>query len=205
MQLQNPLAVVAPTLDAPVLGVLARADQSFTGRQVHQLAERGTEQGVRNALERLVEQGVVLRSRAGSSYLYSLNRRHLAAPHVIALATLRDELFDRWRELIAQWPVQPRVVVLFGSAARGEMRPDSDIDLLIVSDEEHDELEEHLAGLQAETTAWVGNDTRILHVTSAQVTRDEPALVAAADEGIIVAGNAMWLRRTLRKQVGHGA
>jgi predicted nucleotidyltransferase len=85
------------------------------------------------------------------------------------------------------------------------MRPDSDIDLLIVSDEEHDELEEHLAGLQAETTAWVGNDTRILHVTSAQVTRDEPALVAAADEGIIVAGNAMWLRRTLRKQVGHGA
>jgi DNA-binding transcriptional regulator PaaX len=99
--------------------VLARADQPFTGRQVHQLAERGTEQGVRNALERLVEQGVVLRSRAGSSYLYSLNRRHLAAPHVIALATLRDELFDRWRELIAQWQVHPcRCAVRVGSPRR---------------------------------------------------------------------------------------
>lgn len=205
MQLQNPLAVVAPTLDAPILAVLARADQSFTGRQVHQLAGRGTEQGVRNVLERLVVQGVVLRARAGSSYLYSLNQRHLAAAHVIALATLRDELFNRWRELIAQWPMQPRVVVLFGSAARGEMRPDSDIDLLVVTDEEVDELEEHLAGLQTESTAWTGNDTRILHVTSSQVTRDEPAFAAAADEGITVTGDATWLRRTLRKQAGHGA
>lgn len=124
MPLQCPLAVVAPTLDAPVLAVLARADGPFTGRQVHKLAGRGTEHGVRNALQRLVGHGVVRRSRAGSSYLSTLNRQHLAAPHVIALARLRDELLVRWQDLIARWPVQPRVVVLLGSAARGDMRPD---------------------------------------------------------------------------------
>lgn len=204
MQLQNPLGVVTPTLDAPVLAVLARADGSFTGRQVHQLAGKGTEQGVRNALERLVGQGLVLRSRAGSSYLYALNRQHLAAPYVTALATLRDELFAQWRELIAQWPVQPRVVVLFGSAARGEMGPDSDIDLLVVTDEERDELDEQLAALQAETTAWTGNDTRILHVTTGQLTCDEPALAVAAEEGHTIVGDGRWLRRTLREQVGDG-
>lgn len=205
MQLQNPIGVVTPTLDAPVLAVLARAEQSFTGRQVHQLAGQGTEQGVRNALGRLVEQGVVLRSQAGASYLYTLNRQHLAAPHVVGLATLRDELFARWRELVAQWPVQPRAVVLFGSAARAEMRLDSDIDLLVVTDGEHDELEESLARLRADTTAWTGNDARVLHVTSSQITGDEPALAAAADEGVMIAGDRMWLRRALRKKVDRGA
>ncbi len=204
MQLQDPLAVVAPTLDAPVLAVLARAEQPFTGRQVHQLSQRGTEQGVRNALERLVRQGIVLRSQVGASYLYSLNRRHLAAPHVVALATLRDELFERWRQQIGQWPVQPRVVVLFGSAAKGDMRPESDIDLLIVADVEHGALEDHLVALQEATTAWVGSDTRILHVSSDQVTQDEAALVVAASEGIVVDGDAKWFRRLLSQQVAHG-
>jgi predicted nucleotidyltransferase len=205
MQLQNPVGVLTPTLDAPVLAVLARVEQSFTGRQVHQLAGRGTEQGVRNALARLVEQGVVLQSRAGSAYLYQLNRRHLAAPHLAGLAAMRDELFSRWRRLIEGWPVQPRVVVLFGSAARGEMRPDSDIDLLVVTDAEQDELETDLAQLQADTAAWTGNDARVLHVRSSQVTRDEPVLVSAAEEGVVVAGDGTWLRWALRKQVDRGA
>lgn len=205
MQLHNPVGVVTPTLDAPVVAVLARAEQSFTGRQVHRLAGHGTEQGVRNALERLVEQGVVRRSRAGSSYLYELNRQHVAAPHLIGLATLRDELFSRWRELISQWPVQPRVVVLFGSAARGYMRLDSDIDLLVVTDREHHALEEPIAQLQAATTAWTGNDTRALHVTASQIRPEEPALTAAAEEGITVSGDAAWLRRVVKKQAGLGA
>ena len=38
MQLHNPVGVVTPTLDAPVLAVLARAKHPFTGRQVHRLA-----------------------------------------------------------------------------------------------------------------------------------------------------------------------
>lgn len=123
---------------------------------------------------------------------------------MVALATLREEPLERWREQISQWPVQPRVVVLFGSAAQGEMRPDSDIDLLIVADVEPDALEGHLAALQEATTAWVGDDTRILHVSSEQVTRDEAALVVAASEGIVVDGDASWFRRSLTQQVAHG-
>lgn len=202
MQLQNPVGVVAPTLDAPVIAVLARAEQSFTGRQVHRLAGHGTEQGVRNALERLVEQGVVLRSPAGSSYLYELNRRHLAALHLVGLAGLRDELLRRWRDMIGSWAVQPRVVILFGSAARGEMRPDSDIDLLLVTDRDDGGFEEEITLLQAATTEWTGNDTRVLHVTAAQVGPDEPVLVTASEEGVPVLGDAAWLRRAAR---GSGA
>ena len=38
-----------------------------------------------------------------------------------------DELVRRIREV-----VEPLRIILFGSAARGEMRPDSDLDLLVV-------------------------------------------------------------------------
>ncbi len=205
MQLQHPFGVVTPTLDGSVLSVLALADQSFTGRQVHQLAGRGTEQGVRNALERLVAQGMVLRSQAGSSYLYELNRRHLAAPHVVGLATVRDELFARWRQLIEGWPLRPRAVVLFGSAARGEMQLDSDIDLLVVVDEGTEELDGFIEQLQAETSAWTGNDARVLCVTASQVSPDEPIFAAAAEEGIMIVGDRLWLRRASRKRAHDGA
>lgn len=205
MQLQDPFGVVTPTLDGSVLSVLALADQSFTGRQVHQLAGRGTEQGVRNALARLVAQGVVLRSQAGSSYLYELNRRHLAAPHVVGLATVRDELFARWRQLIEGWSLRPRAVVLFGSAARGEMRLDSDIDLLVVVDEDTEELDGLIEQLQAETSAWTGNDARVLSVTASQVSPDEPVFAAAAEEGIMIVGDRLWLRRASRKRAHGGA
>ena len=200
MQLQNPVGVVTTTLDGPVLAVLGRAERAFSGRQVHRLAAVGTEQGVRAALERLVKQGVVVRTRAGQAYLYELNQEHLAAPYLVGLAKLRDELFARWSDHIAQWPVQPRVVVLFGSAARGEMRVDSDIDLLVVTDDEGDDFDEPLHRLMADTSAWTGNDTRVLHIRASQVSHDEPALVAAADEGITIAGDLLWLRRALRKQ-----
>jgi len=204
MQLQNPLGVVAPTLEAPVLAVLARAEQSFTGRQVHRLAGRGTEQGVRNALERLVERGVVHRSTVGASYAYRLNRAHLAAPHLIGLATLRDELFTRWRSRIAAWPITPRLVTLFGSAARNDMRPDSDIDLLVVTDDDAEALADAITSLQVETTVWTGNDTRVLHIDAHDVSADEPVLVTAADEGVTIVGDPLWLRRALTKGADGG-
>lgn len=197
MLLHNPIGVVAPTLDAPVLAVLARADEAFTGRQVHRLAGQGTEQGVRNALERLVDQGLVMRTTAGAAYLYRLNRQHLAAPHVEGLAGLRDELFARWRAGIAAWPITPVAVLMFGSAARGTMDTSSDIDLLVITDEQPGGLEEEIARLQADTAAWTGNDARVLHVASAQVSADEPVLIAAAAEGVVITGDAGWLRRRL--------
>lgn len=205
MQLHQPFGVVTPTLDGPVLSVLALADQSFTGRRVHQLAGRGTEQGVRNALERLVSQGIVLRSQAGSSYLYELNRQHLASSHLVGLARMRDELFARWRQLIESWPLRPRAVVLFGSAARGDMRVDSDIDLLVVMDEDIAELDGLIEQLQAETSAWTGNDARVLRVTAAQVVPEEPVFSAAAEEGVMIVGDRLWLRRASRRRDHDGA
>ena len=114
MDLGRPLTVVTPTVDADVLVVLASADAEFTGRRVHQVAGCHSEKGVRNCLHRLVEQGIVTARRAGKADLYALNRHHLAAPYVAALAGLRRELLARISAELAAWEEAP----LFGAPVR---------------------------------------------------------------------------------------
>jgi hypothetical protein len=103
MDLARPLTLITPTIDGDVLTVLAGATASFTGRQVHQVAGRHSERGVRNALHRLSEQGIVTRHRVGASNQYTLNRTHIAAPYIEALVRLRTELLHRIRAELESW------------------------------------------------------------------------------------------------------
>ncbi|HET9061574.1 MAG TPA: nucleotidyltransferase domain-containing protein [Acidimicrobiales bacterium] len=202
MDLARPLTVVSPTVDADVLAVLAGAEAEFTGRQVHQIAGRHSEKGVRNSLHRLVGQGVANARRAGSADLYSLNRQHLAAPYIMGLAGLRHELLARLGAELAGWQEAPIFAALFGSAASGRMRPDSDIDLLVVRPKDVDvegaEWRRQLENLSTEVTAWTGNDTRVLELDEDEVRRGlqggERVLADARDECVVLYGEAAYLR-----------
>jgi predicted nucleotidyltransferase len=204
MDFRRPLRTVTPTLDGDVLAVLARADAQFTGRHVHRLVGHSSERGVRDALERLVRQGVVHSERVGGSKLYHLNRAHLAAEWVIGLANLRAHLLERLESTIASWTVRPAAAVLFGSVARGEADEDSDLDLLVVRPRgtapDHPQWEDQLADLQYSGTAWTGNDARVLEygeaeILDGEVSRD-PALVEALRDGIPLHGDVRRLKRT---------
>ncbi|MGH3682958.1 MAG: nucleotidyltransferase family protein [Natronosporangium sp.] len=203
MDLDRPLTVVAPTVDADALAVLAGAAAPFSGRQVHQLAGRHSERGIRNALHRLHQQGIVIRERAGSSDLFRLNRDHLAARHIEAIARLRSELFDRITKELDTWTVPPQFAAVFGSAARGGMRPDSDIDLFVVRPDEVDPDSEgwrsQLADLTGKVTAWTGNDCRVLELAGSEVRAGSSAssrvLGDIRTSGIVLHGPASYLRR----------
>jgi predicted nucleotidyltransferase len=93
---------------------------------------RGSEIGVRRALARLVEQGIVRATEVGRNRVHELNRDHVAAPVAEAIAGLRLELWKRIREALAKWRVRPIYACAFGSAARGDGGPESDIDILFV-------------------------------------------------------------------------
>jgi predicted nucleotidyltransferase len=208
VDLARPLTVVSPTVDADVLAVLAGAEAEFTGRQVHQVAGRHSEKGVRNCLHRLVGQGIVNARRAGKADLYSLNRRHLAAPSIVALAGLRHELLARIRAELAGWKQAPVFAALFGSAATGRMRPDSDIDLLVVRpknvDIEGAEWRLQLETLSTDVTAWTGNDTRLLELGEDEVQRglegSERVLADVRDEGVVLYGQAAYLSAAPRRR-----
>ena len=203
MDFHRPLQVVAPTLDGDVLRVLAAADAEFTGRETHRLMGHSSEEGVRQALGRLAEQGIVLRRRAGRAYLYSFNREHVAAPWVMGLVGLRQQLIERIRDAIAPWSIQPIVAVLFGSVARGEAGPSSDVDIFFIrpSGADEDLWMEQVAALTAAVTRWTGNDARALEFSQGELEAhelDEPLVGNVLDQGIELAGSLKTLRQSTR-------
>lgn len=207
MDFGRPFAVVTPTLDGDVLRVLAGAEEEFTGRQLHRLVGRGSEAGVRRAVERLAEQGIVLRRRAGQAKLYQLNRDHLAAPHIEGLANTKAQLSARLEGHIAAWRVVPAFAILFGSVARGENRATSDLDVLVVRAPEIDEgavaWRDQLAGLERAATAWTGNEARVVEYGEEELHEPgvRPVVEEALRDGIVLRGSRQRLRAKL-KQAG---
>jgi predicted nucleotidyltransferase len=203
MDFRRPLSVVAPTLDGDVLGVLAGADEEFTGRRIHRVLGHGSEHGVRKAADRLVEQGIVSRRQAGQAKLYSLNRSHLAAPYVEGLGSLRSQLVERLRESVGDWKKPPAYVFLFGSVARGEAGPKSDLDLLVVrrgdTRESFPRWQEQLAALAREATEWTGNEARVIEYGKDDFADPEVRGVAmeALGDGIRIYGTRTPFARLL--------
>jgi hypothetical protein len=134
MDLSDPTRAVTPTLDGPVLAVLAAAGRPLTAGEVAAEAARGSEIGIRRSLARLVEQGIVRATIVGRNRVHELNRDHVAAGVAVALAGLRLELWRRLRAELAGWDPPPLYAAVFGSAARGDGDAASDIDLLLVRD-----------------------------------------------------------------------
>jgi predicted nucleotidyltransferase len=205
MDLDRPLATVTPTLDGDVLAALAGFDGTFTTGQLHRVLGKHSEEGVRKVLRRLVRQGVVRADRVGNAFAYQLNRDHLAAKHVVALADLRGELLLRIESALRSWKPRPTYGAMFGSAARGSMTVESDIDLLLVrpDDVNEDRWALQVDGLAADVSRWTGNDARILEFTVTEVAmrgRRKPVLSDVVRDGLTVAGRHSWLAGQIRKR-----
>lgn len=196
MDFANTLRVVTPTLDGDVLRVVSQADKAFTGREIQRLIGHASPEGVRLALRRLVDQGVVEAEPAGRATLYQFNRDHLAAEHILALATLRSELIGRLGSVFAVWAPAPTVAALFGSVARGDADAQSDVDLLLVwpggTDEAEDAWRSHVTRLESTVEAWTGNSARTLEYSEAEfrsLRGQERVVDEAIREGIVLFGS----------------
>jgi predicted nucleotidyltransferase len=194
MDWSEPDAALCPTLDGPVLMVLAATTRPLAAREVARLVRRGSWAGVRKVLLRLVEHGVVTVQEAGNVTLYTMNRQHLAAPAVDVLAGLRQELVHRLSDSIGAWTTAAVHASLFGSAARGDGSTTSDIDLFIVRprkiDQEDGRWRAQLDRLAADVLAWTGNHAGISEVGETELgrVRRTPAGKSIRADGITLAG-----------------
>jgi len=196
MDVAHPYTVISPTLDAGVLTVLAGTTRPLTGREIARLLERPSHSGVLDALNRLVEHGLVDREEAGRAFLFTLNREHLAAPAVDLLANLKSELLERLRDTIDSWDIAPVHVSLFGSAARGEGDTKSDIDLLVVRpkkvDSEDPRWREQIDLLARQVQRWTGNRAGIAEIGKSALPRlrkeEAPILAELRSDAITIAG-----------------
>lgn len=165
MDLSHPYATLVPSLDGPVLQVLARSGKPLTGRQIQRIAARGSVPGVARVLDRLVDSGVVLAERTGAGILYLANREHLAWPAVETIMSLREDLFGRIAASLCEWDPVPMEAVVFGSAARADGGADSDIDILLVhGDDGPSPWSDEQYSLGQQIARWTGNHAQFVIV-----------------------------------------
>lgn len=208
MNVAVPSEAVVPTLDGIVLVTLAKMSTPVTGRQVHRLTGMGSEAGVRNVLNRLVHQGIVQASPAGSARLYLANREHLAWPAVTALATLRGELLSRLTHEFGTWTVRARCAAMFGSAARGDGDSDSDLDILLVqttqADKDRDTWQAQVDRLRELARLWTGNTCQVYDTNQDELARliaqRDPILAEWRRDAIPLVGTDI---RTLLRVLGY--
>jgi predicted nucleotidyltransferase len=196
MDVARPYTAVCPKLDGEVLHVLAGTNRPLTGREVALLTGRSSHSGVLDVLHRLTEHGLVTRVELNRAFLFALNRDHLAAPAVLALAGLRTALFENIERELNTWQIQPVHVSLFGSTARGDGDTHSDIDLFIVRPEvvpeEDPSWQEQLDDLRDKIQGWTGNRAAMHQKSETELARlqaeERPILTELRSDAIVLSG-----------------
>lgn len=120
-----------------VLRVLSELPEDLpaTGREI---ARRGSlsHPQASGVLSALASTGVVDVKRAPRRAEYVLNREHVLVQRLLPLLDwerrAREELVTFLRDALQARRTEVNAAVLFGSFVRGEMEPDSDIDLVVV-------------------------------------------------------------------------
>jgi len=200
MDIGQPLGDVVPGARGAVLATLAQLSVAVTVRTLARHA-RVSPQGALTVVNDLAAAGLVHVEPAGPSLMVSLNREHLAAEPVIALASLRARLVERltaeldgWDDLAGAW--------LFGSTARGDGDRHSDIDLLVVATGALDRAPwaERVGRLADEVRRWTGNQVQLVEHTRRTfadlVRQDNPLVAALRSDGIpLTAKTRQLLRR----------
>lgn len=191
MDWSNPRAVITSRVTNEVACALATRVGPVTGREASRLVGR-SEAGVRSALGALVESGLVRAVPSSHAVLYEINREHLAYPAIALLADLRGALVGALRDAIAGWSVPPDGACLFGSVARGEAGPDSDLDVLLVRPaavaESDPAWQAQVDDLHRRATGLTGNYASILQVGRRELPRlrrERPPIVAELERDAV--------------------
>src|SRR5712691_3312456 len=127
--------------------LLGHANERFYLRQIVRLS--GAAHGaVQRELHLLAEAGILRRTVEGRQVYFQANRESPIYPELRALLAKPAGLVDVLSEALAPLADQIRVAFVFGSAARGELRLDSDVDVLVVGDASFTAVADALATAQ---------------------------------------------------------
>lgn len=197
MDYRRPVEALIPGVQGRVLGVLSRTSTELTMRTVAQLAGVSAQQAS-VVIGRLVELGVVERRDVPPASLVRLVADNLAARAVASVANLRSAALERLSALAADITPPPASLVVFGSFARGEAGPGSDVDVLAVRPPElthgaDGEWVDSLGRWADQATRAIGNPVNLVEVEIAEL----PGLLSgpgpsvwheAARDGVVIAG-----------------
>ncbi|MDQ3673132.1 MAG: nucleotidyltransferase domain-containing protein [Gemmatimonadota bacterium] len=163
-----------------VLGLLfARPDEALYLRQIVRLT--GAAQGaVQRELQALTRAAILRRTVQGRQVYFQANSSAPIFPELRALLLKTVGAVEVLRDAMASVAERVRVAFVFGSAARGELRGNSDIDLLVVGDAPFAEI----VGVLATAQERLGREVN-------------PTIYPAAEFGARLRANHHFLTRVL--------
>lgn len=136
----EPTALLFGAYHRSLLGLLLmRPEQSFHLREVARLTAVPSGPAHRE-LKRMEQAGLVTTARAGNQVRYQANRASPIFPELQGILRKTVGLADILREALGPLATRIELAFVFGSVARGEEGPRSDIDLMVVGKVTFDEI-----------------------------------------------------------------
>lgn len=137
-------AVLGAPSHIAVLRALYRMGAGLTGREIARSSGVAV-QATHDALARLEAASLVRWMPAGRAHVYTLNRDHFLCKNGIGpLLEAESEFRSRIRSILKR-ALMGRVLsaAIFGSVARGEDHPESDLDLIMIVEHARDREKAH--------------------------------------------------------------
>jgi predicted nucleotidyltransferase len=167
MQLSRPAEQLFGENAGRVLHRLSIMSDELTGRRIAELADVPVSSAAR-VLAELEDIGLVSSRAVGASRLYHLNRRHVLWDPIESIlaspARVEQVAIDAVRRVVGD----RATLTSFGSFARGDAGPTSDIDLLIIWDDDVtvDEMDAALEVVNSEVALATGNRVDVIALRS---------------------------------------
>ena len=138
--------------------------KEFTESELQRIA--GIPQAsIHRNVKSLLENGLLERKRIGKANLYSLNKEHTLHPALNKVfndeRNLLKELKKQIKTEVTEDP-EIQLAVLFGSLTKGSERPDSDVDLFIVTKGNKRQAERKLQTLISSIERRFGNTVSLM-------------------------------------------
>jgi hypothetical protein len=131
MDFVRPVEALIPGAQGKILAACLRADQPLTMRALGRLAGVSPNQTAL-VLDHLEGLGLVRRQSAGRALLVSLEVDSPVVGALRLVADVRDQTLSLWRDRADRLVPAPLSLSVFGSWARGEAGPGSDVDVLVI-------------------------------------------------------------------------
>jgi len=165
---------------------MAMVSDELSGRRIAYLSGVPPVSAAR-VLSTLVEVGLVKSRYLGQSKVYQLNRDHVLWGGLELILGSAARVEARIEELTTSFAPRSTTVAVFGSFARGDAGPQSDIDIVLVSKDEADpDRRFDLAdALSVQLATFTGNSVDIIDIVDADLEN-----LVLSDDALVSSWNA---------------
>jgi predicted nucleotidyltransferase len=164
--------ILGNKLKLRILRLFCMAIGEYTGREIAKLTGYSQTYTMR-ALSDLEANGLLFRRDVGRSHLYSLNQKHMMVRELTKLFNLERNALEKVAQYIKDGLGESlRSIVVFGSVARGEERPGSDIDMILtLNDGAKAVTESEISSVSIAASAASGNPISPILVTVSELEK----------------------------------